>query len=89
MENTLSDLFFGKIIPYEEFAPKTKEYQETCEKYNRACDTLEEILNQSDPALALQFKEVMDRYSAIARMEHAAAFASGFRLGIKLMMETL
>lgn len=45
MENTLYDLFFRKINPYEEFAPKTKEYRKNCEEFNHVCDTLEKALN--------------------------------------------
>lgn len=88
MKDIFSELFFGEIIPYEQFAPKTEEYQEVCKKYNRICDSFEKRLEEENPSLLLQWKEIESRDSAVSRMEQAAAFSFGFRLAVRLIGES-
>ena len=87
MKDIFSELFHGKIIPAEQFVPKTKEYQEACKKYNHDCDSFEESLKRIAPALAEQFEGIWMGYVEISEMEQVAAFSYGFRLGVKLMAE--
>ena len=88
MKDIFSELFFGEIIPYEQFSPKTKEYQEACETYNRMCGSFEKELEEKSSSLYLQWKEVENRNLVIIRMEQAAAFSFGFRLAVRLIGET-
>ncbi len=88
MGDVFSDLFFGKIIPCEQFTPKTKEYQEACKKYNQACNELETRIKKEAPSLAQPWQEAEASHWTVIQMEQVAAFSAGFRLGVKLMEET-
>ena len=88
MENIFSALFFGKIIPHEQFVPKTEEYQEACKRYIHACTELEKEMKEKRPSLIPQFKETENKYMEVSRLEQAAAFELGFRLGVRLVAES-
>lgn len=93
IRNYTESMFFGKVIPYEQFTPKTEEYQKACEAYNCACDSFEKLLNKKElnekaSLLALKWQEIENRCLTLTQMEQAAAFSFGFRLGAELMEET-
>lgn len=88
MEDIFSDFFNGKILPVEQFVPKTKEYRETCQKWNRESAVLEEKLKEISIPMAQQLEKILDGYCEITRMEQIAAFSYGFRLATQLMAET-
>ena len=86
IRNYTESMFFGKVIPYEQFTPKTEEYQKACEAYNCACDSFEKllnkkVLNEKASLLALKWQEIENRCLTLTQMEQAAAFSFGFRLG--------
>lgn len=85
-DNILDDLFYGKIVPWEERPTNIEEFRQLKQNMGQLSDVLESRLDDDT-------KELLDQYISIrADMEMLLAsesFKNGFRLGMKLLMAVL
>lgn len=85
-DNILDDLFYGKIVPWEERPTNIEEFRQLNQNMGQLSDVLESRLDDDT-------KELLDQYISIrADMEMLLAsesFKNGFRLGMKLLMAVL
>ena len=84
--NTIQDLYYGRISPYEMSISTTPEYQ----KLKALADKNEDLLRE---ALSDEQKELLDKLTecitAISSISERDMFIAGFRLGMKLMIDVM
>ena len=84
--NTIQDLYYGRISPYEMSISTTPEYQ----KLKALADRNEDLLRDS---LSHEQKELLDKLiesvTDISSISERDMFIAGFRLGVKLMMDVM
>ncbi len=83
---TLEDLFFGNDIPFEKPAIDRDEYRRLVEKIMETETPLRNSMTGEQLSL---FEEYHDRRSDLTVSELRDAFVRGFRLGARVMLETL
>ena len=82
----LRELFFGKILPYDQLHPTSKEYKEAVKESIRLEKQLFEELDEKRAMLFNKFTKVeID----VGTEELLVAFSQGFRLGMQLMAAAL
>lgn len=79
----LNDLFFGKIVPWENRPENIEEFRRLNQRLGQLSDTLEERLDKETQALFDQY--ISDR-ADLESMLQCDSFKTGFRLGIQLMI---
>ena len=77
--NTIQDLYYGRISPYEMSTSTAPEYQ----KLKALADRNEDLLKES---FSDEQKELLDKLTSISERD---MFIAGFRLGIKLMIDVM
>ncbi len=83
MYETITELFYGSIQPYEERCDCDSEYVEACRLLDRLYDQVMERLG--DRELQERFDDALsDRSQACERI----MFCRGFRLGLRLAAES-
>ena len=84
--NTIQDLYYGRISPYEMSISTAPEYQ----KLKALADTNEDLLREN---LSDEQKELLDKLiesvTDISSISERDMFIAGFRLGVKLMMDVM
>ena len=84
--NTIQDLYYGRISPYEMSISATPEYQ----KLKALADKNENLLRES---LSDEQKELFDKLTEcitdISSISERDMFMTGFRLGMKLMIDVM
>ena len=84
--NTIQDLYYGRISPYEMSISATPEYQ----KLKALADRHEELLRES---LSDEQKELLEKLTEcitdISSISERDMFIAGFRLGVKLMIDVI
>ena len=84
--NTIQDLYYGRISPYEMSISTAPEYQ----KLKALADKNEDLLRES---LSDEQKELLDKLTEcitdISSISERDMFIAGFRLGIKLMIDVM
>ena len=84
--NTIQDLYYGRISPYEMSISATPEYQ----KLKTLADKNEDLLRES---LSDEQKELLDKLTEcitdISSISDQDMFINGFRLGMKLMIDVM
>ena len=83
---TLEDLFFGNDIPFQQPALDPDEYHRLVEKILEAETPLRVSMTDDQRKL---FEEYHTRRSDLTVSELRDAFVRGFRLGARVMLETL
>lgn len=86
MESILEQLYNGAIRPSEIDLPPTKEYRQIDDCFSEKW----QAFFKSIPAEAKgRFFEVEDEMDHIQYLRLRAAFVSGFRLGVQIMIESI
>ena len=84
--NTIQDLYYGRISPYEMSISTTLEYQKLKALANRNEDLLRESLSDEQKELLDKLTECITDISSISERD---MFIAGFRLGMKLMIDVM
>ena len=84
--NTIQDLYYGRISPYEMSISTAPEYQKLKALANRNEDLLRESLSDEQKELLDKLTECITDISSISERD---MFIAGFRLGIKLMIDVM
>lgn len=84
--NIIEDLYYGRISPYEMSISATPEYQKLKTLANQHGDLLRETLSHEQKELLDKLTECITDISSISERD---MFQSGFRLGMKLMIEVM
>ena len=82
--NTIQDLYYGRISPYEMSISTAPEYQKLKALANRNEDLLRESLSDEQKELLVKLIESVTDISSISERD---MFIAGFRLGMKLMID--
>ena len=84
--NTIQDLYYGRISPYEISISTAPEYK----NLKALADNNEELLRES---LSDEQKELLDKliesFTDISSISERDMFIAGFRLGMKLMIDVM
>ena len=84
--NTIQDLYYGRISPYEISISTAPEYQ----KLKALADKKENLLKET---LSDEQKELLDKLTEcitdISSISDRDMFINGFRLGMKLMIDVM
>ena len=84
--NTIQDLYYGRISPYEMSISTAPEYQKLKALANRDEDLLRESLSDEQKELLDKLTECITDISSISERD---MFIVGFRLGMKLMIDVM
>ena len=84
--NTIQDLYYGRISPYEMSISSAPEYQKLKALTNKNEDLLKETLSDEQKELLDKLTECITDISSISERD---MFINGFRLGMKLMIEVM
>ena len=84
--NTIQDLYYGRISPYEMSISTAPEYQKLKALSNRNEDLLRESLSDEQKELLEKLTECITDISSISERD---MFIAGFRLGMKLMIDVM
>ena len=84
--NTIQDLYYGRISPYEMNISTAPEYQKLKALANKNEDLLRETLSDEQKKLLDKLTESITDISSISERN---MFIAGFRLGVKLMINVM
>ena len=84
--NTIQDLYYGRISPYEMSISTAPEYQKLKALADRNEDLLRESLSDEQKELLEKLTESVTDISSISERD---MFIAGFRLGMKLMIDVM
>ena len=85
-KSILEQLFNGELHPAEQCAPKSEEYKKALLGYREIKKKLVKTFDGKQHAMS---ETLCECYYKIVGMENAAIFAEGFKLGARMMLETL
>ena len=86
MGKAISDLWHGSIVPQEDSRTNSKEMKELMGYIARHSEDLEKLLNDEQREIFDKFRECWNEYVSLAE---SAIFEYAFKLGARLMMESL
>ena len=84
--NTIQDLYYGRISPYEMSISTAPEYQKLKTLADKNQDLLRETLSDEQKELLDKLTECITDISSISERD---MFIAGFRLGMKLMIDVM
>ena len=84
--NTIQDLYYGRISPYEMSISTTPEYQKLKALAGKNEDLLRETLSDEQSAL---LDKLIESFTDISSISERDMFIAGFRLGMKLMIDVM
>ena len=84
--NTIQDLYYGRISPYEMSISTAPEYQKLKALADKNEDLLRETLSDEQKELLDKLIESVTDISSISERD---MFINGFRLGMKLMIDVM
>ena len=84
--NTIQDLYYGRISPYEMNISAAPEYQKLKALADQHEDLLRESLSDEQKELLGKLIESITDISSISERD---MFIAGFRLGMKLMIDVM
>ena len=84
--STIQDLYYGRISPYEMSISATPEYQKLKALATQNEDLLRETLSDQQKELLEKLTECITDISSISERD---MFITGFRLGMKLMIDVM
>ena len=82
--NTIQDLYYGRISPYEMSISTAPEYQKLKALADKNENLLKETLSDEQKELLEKLTESITDISSISERD---MFIAGFRLGMKLMID--
>ena len=84
--NTIQDLYYGRISPYEMSISTAPEYQKLKALADKNEDLLRETLSDEQKEMLEKLIETVTDISSISERD---MFIAGFRLGVKLMIDVM
>ena len=84
--DTIRELFYGNIHPFERDVPKDSEGDKLAKLTIRHENALRATLNESEVEILEKYKDAMTELSCLSECE---GFINGFRLGVRLMAESI
>ena len=84
--NTIQDLYYGRISPYEMSISTAPEYQKLKDLADKNENLLRETLSGEQKELLDKLTECITDISSISERD---MFIAGFRLGMKLMIDVM
>ena len=84
--NTIQDLYYGRISPYEMSISTAPEYQKLKALADKNEDLLRETLSDEQKELLEKLIECITDISSISERD---MFITGFQLGVKLMIDVM
>ena len=84
--NTIQDLYYGRISPYEMSISTAPEYQKLKALADKNEDLLRETLSDEQKELLDKLIESITDISSISERD---MFIAGFKLGMKLMIDLM
>ena len=84
--NTIQDLYYGRISPYEMSISTAPEYQKLKTLADKNENLLKETLSDEQKELLEKLTESITDISSISERD---MFITGFRLGMKLMIDVM
>ena len=84
--NTIRELFYGNIHPFERDVSKDSEGDRLNQLINRHTVTLKATLNDQEIQILEKLKDALSEQSSLCECE---GFVNGFSLGVRLMAEVL
>ena len=84
--NTIQDLYYGRISPYEISISTTPEYQKLKALANKNEDLLRGTFSDDQKEL---FDKLIESITDISSISERDMFIVGFRLGMKLMIDVM
>ena len=84
--NTIQDLYYGRISPYEMSISTAPEYQKLKALADKNEDLLKETLSDEQKELLEKLIECITDISSISERD---MFINGFQLGMKLMIDVM
>ena len=84
--NTIQDLYYGRISPYEMNISTAPEYQKLKALADKNEVLLREALSDEQKELLVKLIESVTDISSISERD---MFIAGFRLGVKLMIDVM
>ena len=84
--NTIQDLYYGRISPYEMSISTAPEYQKLKALAEKNENLLRETLSDEQKELLDKLTECITDISSISERD---MFIVGFRLGVKLMIDVM
>ena len=89
MEQTLMDLYLGKIDPAEYYTTSIPEHREKRFAIMRKRERFLEKLAAVDPQLREEMEKIIELQLEEDELELPEAFCNGFRLGAKIMLDVM
>ena len=83
--DTIKELFYGNIHPFERDVSKGSEGDKLVKLTIRHENALRETLNENKAEIFEKYKDAMTELSCLSECE---GFINGFRLGVRLMVES-
>ena len=84
--NTIQDLYYGRISPYEMSISTAPEYQKLKALADKNEDLLRETLSDEQKELLEKLTECITDISSISERD---MFIAGFKLGMKVMVDVM
>ena len=84
--NTIQDLYYGRISPYEMSISTAPEYQKLKALADQHEDLLRETLSDEQKELFEKLTECITDISSISERD---MFIAGFKLGVNLMIDVI
>ena len=82
----LEDLWYGNVIPHEQFLDGNTEYRKLLSQTVKRRDELEALLAEEQKEKLTEFDNASTELNALAEQ---SAFSFGFKLGVKLVCEVI
>ncbi len=82
----LEDMYYGNLSPWSDYTP-SKETEKVERKNNRCTDELRFCVNEKQSKEKLE--EMIESHSSLLVLNERDAFLNGFKLGIRIIMESL
>ena len=82
----LEDLWYGNIDPHKAILTDSKRYKHLLSLMGRNRDELNETLTDKQSETLEKYDAAVNEMHSLAEVE---AFSYGFRLGVRLMIETI
>ena len=86
MESIIKELWHGNIIPHEDSRTNSKEMKELLGYIARHHENLEKSFTDEQKEIFEKFHDCWSEYASLAE---EAIFAYAFKLGAKMMLETM
>ena len=86
MKKILDELYFGNIVPDEQYIVKGSEYEKEINRILEYEEALEKSLNKSEKEILIKYRESSLNITSITSKEMwKKGFITGLRIGIEVM----